>query len=412
MHGGDGHHHHEHGHGAMVAAAPMPLMSPLSPSKKAASAYNVLAAVPSSGTGMSAAAAAAAPCGLPSTAPSCSSEMAAVAAGGGAGSSSSATTALTAVPAGLAPAPRWTLGDFDIGRPLGRGKFGNVYLARVKAHTQFIVALKVLQKSQLMKAGVEHQLRREIEIQSHLRHTNILRMYGFFYDDKRIYIILEFAPRGELYKELTKRGRFSERRAAQYVAALADALQYCHSKHVIHRDIKPENLLLGYKGEIKLSDFGWSVHAPSSRRTTLCGTLDYLPPEMIENKDHDHNVDLWALGVLMYEFLCGSPPFEAEGHSETYRRIVKVDLRFPNHVPPDARDLISKLLKKEPRTRLPLDKVKVHPWILRNTAPEPAAVAVAAGGAGAAAAAAAVPPPPAAAAAPAPPAAGPAYGPL
>ena len=91
---------------------------------------------------------------------------------------------------------------------------GNVYLARVKGATQFIVALKVLMKSQLSKAGVEHQLRREIEIQSHLRHKHILRMYGYFYDEKRVYIILEFAPRGELYKELTKRGRFSERRAA------------------------------------------------------------------------------------------------------------------------------------------------------------------------------------------------------
>lgn len=97
----------------------------------------------------------------------------------------------------------WELSDFDIGKPLGRGKFGNVYLAREKK-TQFIVALKVLFKSQLAKAGVEHQLRREIEIQSHLRHTNILRLYGYFYDQSRVYLILEFAARGELYKELQK----------------------------------------------------------------------------------------------------------------------------------------------------------------------------------------------------------------
>jgi aurora kinase len=210
---------------------------------------------------------------------------------------------------------RWVLSDFDIGRPLGRGKFGNVYLCRLR-EANFIVALKVLQKAQLMKAGVEHQLRREIEIQAHLRHRNILRMFGYFWDEKRVYLILEYAPKGELYKELTRRGRFSERRSAMYVASLATALDYMHSKHVIHRDIKPENLLLGYKGDIKIADFGWSVHAPSSRRTTLCGTLDYLPPEMIENKEHDHTVDNWSLGVLAYEFLCGAPPFEAEGHSE------------------------------------------------------------------------------------------------
>jgi Protein kinase domain len=159
----------------------------------------------------------------------------------------------------------------------------------------------------------------------------------------------------------------------QYIASLAEALNYCHSKHVIHRDIKPENLLLGYKGEVKIADFGWSVHAPSSRRNTLCGTLDYLPPEMIENKEHDHSVDIWALGVLTYEFLCGSPPFEAEGHSETYRRIVKVDLRFPPFVTTEARDFISRLLRKDPRQRMPLEKVKTHPWIVRQLAEAAAA---------------------------------------
>jgi serine/threonine protein kinase len=261
---------------------------------------------------------------------------------------------------------RWALMDFDIGRPLGRGKFGSVYMARLKDHPTFIVALKVLMKSQLLKAGVEHQLRREIEIQAHLRHRNILRMYGYFYDEKRIYLILEYAPRGELYKELTKRGRFSERRAASYIYALADALHYCHTKHVIHRDIKPENLLLGYKGEVKIADFGWSVHAPSSRRMTLCGTLDYLPPEMIENKDHDYTVDIWALGVLTYEFLCGRPPFEAEGHSATYRRIVKVDLSFPPFVSDLAKDFVSRLLRKDPRHRMPLPEVKNHDWIRKN----------------------------------------------
>ncbi|XP_058559562.1 aurora kinase B isoform X1 [Neofelis nebulosa] len=256
----------------------------------------------------------------------------------------------------------FTIDDFEIGRPLGKGKFGNVYLAREKK-SHFIVALKVLFKSQIEKEGVEHQLRREIEIQAHLQHPNILRLYNYFYDRRRIYLILEYAPRGELYKELQKSRTFDEQRTATIMEELADALMYCHGKKVIHRDIKPENLLLGLQGELKIADFGWSVHAPSLRRKTMCGTLDYLPPEMIEGRTHNEKVDLWCIGVLCYELLVGNPPFESASHNETYRRIVKVDLKFPPSVPTGAQDLISKLLKHNPSERLPLAQVSAHPWV-------------------------------------------------
>ncbi|XP_043932353.1 aurora kinase C-like [Protopterus annectens] len=222
---------------------------------------------------------------------------------------------------------KFTIDDFDIGRPLGRGKYGNVYLAREKT-LNFIVALKVLFKSQLEKDGVEHQLRREIEIQSRLRHPNILQLYNYFHDRKRVFLILEFAPRGELYKELQKCEQFDEQRSATYMEEMADALTYCHENNVIHRDIKPENLLMGLRGELKIADFGWSVHTLSLRRKTICGTLDYLPPEMIEGKVHDEKADLWCLGVLCYEFLVGKPPFESQSTSETYKKIVKVCYRY------------------------------------------------------------------------------------
>jgi len=260
----------------------------------------------------------------------------------------------------------WKLTDFDIGRPLGKGKFGNVYLAREKK-SKYIVALKVLFKSQLQKAQVEHQLRREIEIQTHLRHPNVLRMFGYFWDETRIYLILEYAPRGEMYKVLQKQpgGRFDEEKSSKYIRQMASALKYCHENAVIHRDIKPENLLLDMKGDLKIADFGWSVHAPSSRRDTLCGTLDYLPPEMIEGGSHDATVDLWALGVLCYEFLVGKPPFETDTQSETYKRILAVSIPWPSHVSPGAKDLIAKLLQKEPKSRLSLEGVLAHPWIAR-----------------------------------------------
>ncbi|XP_036387674.1 aurora kinase A [Megalops cyprinoides] len=267
---------------------------------------------------------------------------------------------------------RWSLENFDIGRPLGKGKFGNVYLARER-QSKFILALKVLFKKQLEKAGVEHQLRREVEIQSHLRHPNILRLYGYFHDSARVYLILEFAPKGELYSELQRCGYFDEQRSATYITELADALHYCHTKKVIHRDIKPENLLLGANGELKIADFGWSVHTPSSRRSTLCGTLDYLPPEMIEGKTHDEKVDLWSLGVLCYEFLVGKPPFETKSHEETYRKIARVEFSYPSHVSDGSRDLINRLLKHNPLHRLPIQGVLAHPWVVEHSTKQPTA---------------------------------------
>jgi serine/threonine protein kinase len=191
-------------------------------------------------------------------------------------------------------------------------------------------------------------------------------MFGHFHDKDKVYLILEYAAKGEMYKYLQLYHKFSEKQTAIFVASMANALNYLHQKHVIHRDIKPENLLLDHRGEIKISDFGWSVHA-SSRRTTLCGTLDYLPPEMVEKRDHDHTVDLWCLGVLMYEFLIGTPPFLADDNKETFKKICRVELEFPPsaNISLDAQDLIRKLLVKDPNKRIALSDVPRHPFVTK-----------------------------------------------
>ncbi|ETO28001.1 hypothetical protein RFI_09133 [Reticulomyxa filosa] len=282
----------------------------------------------------------------------------------------------------------WCLQDFEIGKRLGRGKFGKVYLAREK-QSQFIIALKVLWKQSLIKHDVEHQLRREIEILANLRHPHIIRLYGYFHDHQRVYLMLEFCAGGEVFNHLRAAQKFDERRSAKYINALSHALQYCHKKHIIHRDIKPENLLLDHKDNIKLADFGWSVHAPDSRRNTIffslfytykktnicffrftlykkrCGTLDYLPPEMVEKKKHDPSVDVWALGVLLFEFVCGNPPFETNNQSKTLQKIKKLEFRFPSHVSPLARDLMLRLLVKDPSQRMQLSQIASHPFILK-----------------------------------------------
>ena len=265
-------------------------------------------------------------------------------------------------------APSWRLSDFDIGRPLGHGKFGHVYLAREKS-TRFVCALKVLFKTQISTSGVENQLRREIEIQSHLRSPFILRLYGYFYDHTRIYLILEYAEGGELYKLLQQEKLFDEPTAAAYVRQLAQALLYLERKGVTHRDLKPENILLTKdRRGIKISDFGWAVVGSSDvRRRTLCGTLDYLSPEMVEQREHDSGVDKWAVGVMMYELLVGKPPFVTKTYQATYKRICRVDVVWPKGctVGKEARDLVGRLLVKESKKRIGWKDVLEHPFLTK-----------------------------------------------
>ncbi|KRZ09436.1 Aurora kinase A [Trichinella zimbabwensis] len=264
---------------------------------------------------------------------------------------------------------KWSLKNFDIGRPLGRGRYGHLYLARVKER-HVIVALKVLFKSQLIKAGVEIQLRREIEIQFKLKHPNILRLHGYFHDDLRVVLILEYASKGELYAMLREEQKFSEERSANYMRQLVSAVSYMHSQSVIHRDIKPENILVDSRGLLKLADFGWAVdlsNVASSRRRTVCGTLDYLPPEMICHGSHDEKVDIWALGVLLYEFLVGDPPFFAPSQKVTMRLISTCEFTIPDTVSDGAKDVISKLLKKDPTERMLLDELMIHPWMISGS---------------------------------------------
>lgn len=216
------------------------------------------------------------------------------------------------------------------------------------------------------------QVRREIEIQSHLRHKNILRLYGYFHDKQRVYLILEYSPKGTLYNMLQSQPerRVDEATAAGYVHSLADALLYLHLRDVIHRDIKPENLLLGHDNELKIADFGWSVHSPQSMRTTICGTMDYLPPEMIRGQQHNASVDLWSLGVLCYEMLVGYAPFHGtntDGTDQTMFNISAAKYTVPATISGAAKHLMSRLMVVNPTGRIPLNQVMVHPWILAHT---------------------------------------------
>jgi serine/threonine protein kinase len=144
-----------------------------------------------------------------------------------------------------------------------------------------------------------------------------------------------------------------------------------HSKDVIHRDLKPENLL-NCSGIIKLADFGWSVHAPSQRRKTICGTQDYLPPEMIQKADipvipsYGHKVDVWCLGILTYEFCVGQPPFESMTTEETKKRIRSLDFEFPEFLSLQCKSFITECLQLDPNSRPTLMQLQSHPWLKKR----------------------------------------------
>lgn len=261
----------------------------------------------------------------------------------------------------------WSLADFDIGKPLGRGKFGNVYLGREK-RTQAVIALKVIFKRQVEKHNVLKQLKEEVEIQARLKHPRVLRLYGYFHDEKRVYLVTELAPNGELFKLLQKEKQFDEPQVARWVGQIADALAFLHRHHVIHRDIKPENILLDADNNAKVADFGWST-VTAHKRSTFCGTLDYLAPEML-GESYDHRVDIWSLGVLMFELLVGKAPFDAPETEQTQLRIRSDEVAFPEDgtLSAEARELLLALLQKKPDRRLSLQAVLDHPWIKRHTA--------------------------------------------
>mmetsp|Transcript_49103 Transcript_49103/g.153734 ORF Transcript_49103/g.153734 Transcript_49103/m.153734 type:complete len:692 (+) Transcript_49103:143-2218(+) len=272
-------------------------------------------------------------------------------------------------PRPASPGPQVTLDEFEVldsdaGRSLGKGSFGVVRGVRRKA-TGDIYALKTMRKIEVIEGDLIDQVEREVQVQRNLKHENVLRLYKHFEDADTVYLLLEYCAKGELYQLLrTCRGRrFTEDVAKHYFVQVARGLGYLHSQRIVHRDLKPENLLVNHEDVLKIADFGWCA-VSSYLRTTFCGTLDYLAPEMIQGRGHNHTLDIWSLGVLLYEMVVGRPPFQSTNHVMLVSKILEMQLKFPAFVPVGVRDLVKQVLQKEPSDRLPLDQVLSHPWVV------------------------------------------------
>lgn len=257
------------------------------------------------------------------------------------------------------------------GGDLGEGSVAIVRRIRDKRDGQTL-ALKVMEKHPLFIRNMAQQVHREVKLQSMMKHPNVLRLFDFLEDDSHIYMLLELAGSGGFLDLLQRQpgGRLLEPAGGWMYAQVVEGLSYLHDKNCIHRDLKPDNILLGEAYCPKICDFGWcaDLSEGSSRRTT-CGTLDYMAPEVLLNEGHGLPVDLWSLGILLYEILSGHTPFlctRSKTGDEFLTRVVEVKYPFPPWFSNEACHLVHCLLQRQPSHRWPTPKVLSHPWLVEH----------------------------------------------
>ena len=250
-------------------------------------------------------------------------------------------------------------------KSIGKGGFGSVWKVRHKI-TKQIYAIKVINKESIEKQKMVEQTNREIEIMYKLDHPHIIKLYSHFEDDEDFCLIMQIASKGQLYSIIKRLKRLDQRTAAQYMREVISAIKYLHTRNppIIHRDIKPENILLDQEGRCKLADFGWSNFDVGDKfRDTYCGTPEYLAPEMITKSGHNESVDIWALGVLLFEMLTGRTPFNFTGDRiQLFNNIKTLRIVWTDDFPQLAKDLVGKILRLNPKDRLTLDEIINHQW--------------------------------------------------
>lgn len=259
-----------------------------------------------------------------------------------------------------------TLNDFNQLSLLGSGSFGNVILVKHKESGKFS-AMKAIEKEKIIKyKQLEHTKNEKQILQSIDFPFSVYLMYCFK-DNTYIYMVMPFIPGGELFGHLRKFGKFDEVQAMFYVSQVILALEYLHYLDLVYRDLKPENILIDHTGYLKLTDFGFCKRLTRSRTYTLCGTPEYLAPEVILSKGYGKSVDWWGVGVLMFELVAGNPPFYASEPMKIYEKIVALKYKIPQYFSPELKDLIKNILhvdltKRYGNLKNGVDDIKEHKW--------------------------------------------------
>ncbi|KAJ0243909.1 3-phosphoinositide-dependent protein kinase 1 [Hirschfeldia incana] len=261
-----------------------------------------------------------------------------------------------------APQESFTIQDFQLGKIYGVGSYSKVVRAK-KKESGTVYALKIMDKKFITKENKTAYVKLERIVLDQLDHPGIIKLFFTFQDSFSLYMALESCEGGELFDQITRKGRLSEDEARFYSAQVVDALEYIHNMGLIHRDIKPENLLLTSDGHIKIADFGSVKPMQDSRITvlpnaasddkacTFVGTAAYVPPEVLNSSPATFGNDLWALGCTIYQMLSGTSPFKDASEWLIFQRIIARDIKFPSHFSEAARDLIDRLLDTDPSRR-------------------------------------------------------------
>jgi len=264
--------------------------------------------------------------------------------------------------------PEVKMSNLELKATLGTGSFGRVRLAYYKGGTAAAghYALKMLKKSEVIYLKQVEHVKMEKQILASIKFPFIVNLVGAFQDELNLYLLLEYVIGGEFFSHLRKAGRFPNDTSKFYAAQISLVFQYLHDRTILYRDLKPENLLLDKVGNCKVTDFGFAKKV-EYRTWTLCGTPEYLAPEIILSKGHGKAVDWWALGILCYEMLAGYPPFYDEDPLGIYQKILEGKIKFPWHFDRHSKDLIKKLLTADLTKRLGnlkggADDIKKHKW--------------------------------------------------
>lgn len=259
-----------------------------------------------------------------------------------------------------------SLEDFELIRVIGKGSFGKVTLVRKKQSGKFY-AMKVVNKAALVKTKQMEHMRTERKVLGLTNHPFIVSMHYTWTTSTKIYFVLDYCPGGELFFHLSRRKRLPEYMARFYIAEITLALEHLHVHGIVYRDLKPENIILDSEGHVKLADFGLAktgISHPTSGANSLCGTPEYLAPEILNRKGHGTAVDWWGAGMVLYEMLTGLPPWYTTDRRQLFHRLCTEKLAFPSCVSVVAADLISGLLCRDPTRRLGAERdsaeVKEH----------------------------------------------------